>query len=105
MSVATKSGLLDQVFATLLAQEGNLRSAGIRHLSLFGSVARGEDATDSDVDLVAELVPEVGIDLFRMTAMERHLSELLGRGVDLIPEPVEKQRLQAKIERDRLRVV
>lgn len=104
MSAATKSGLLNHVFATLRAQEGDLRSAGIRHLSLFGSVARGEDAAGSDVDLAAELDPDAGIDLFRLTAMERHLSELLGRQVDLIPEPVEKQRLQAKIERDRLRV-
>ncbi len=104
MSTATKTGLIDHVFATLRAHEGDLRTSGINHLSLFGSVARGEEAAGSDVDLAAELDPDAGIDLFRLTALERHLSELLGRRVDLIPEPVEKQRLQATIDRDRQRV-
>ena len=41
------------------------------------------------------------IDLFSLTGLEQRLAELLGRPVDLLPEPVEKQRLQANIDRDR----
>jgi predicted nucleotidyltransferase len=44
-----------QVIAKLRSHETELRRAGILHLSLFGSVARGEDRPDSDIDLAAVL--------------------------------------------------
>jgi predicted nucleotidyltransferase len=34
-----------------------LRAAGVRHVSVFGSVARGEDTASSDVDLAVDLAP------------------------------------------------
>ncbi len=103
MSVDAKSGLADRVIAILQAHEAELRRAGICHISLFGSVARGEDDEQSDVDLVTELDPEARIGLFALGGLERRLEELVGRKVDLLPEPVEKQRLKANIERDRVR--
>jgi predicted nucleotidyltransferase len=69
---------------------------------VFGSVARGDAEAESDVDLAAELDPDAHMDLFRLTALERRITELLGRRVDLLPEPVETPRLQANIDRDRL---
>ena len=45
--------------------DGNRRvGAGVRHLSLFGSVARGDAEAGSDVDLAAELDPGAHIGLF-----------------------------------------
>ena len=99
----TMIGLAGQVIATLQAHEAELRQAGIRRLSLFGSVARGDAEAESDVDLAAEFDPAARMDLFRLAALERQLAELLGRPVDLLPEPVEKPRLRANIERDRVR--
>jgi predicted nucleotidyltransferase len=93
--------LADEVVATLRAHEAELRAAGIRRLSLFGSVARGDEGAGSDVDLAAELEPGARVDLFRLVALERRLSDMLGRSVDLIPEPVEAPRLLANIGRDR----
>jgi predicted nucleotidyltransferase len=89
------------VIAALRAHEAELRAAGIRHLSLFGSVARGDDRAGSDIDLAAEFDPAARMDLFRLAAVERRIAEILGRRVDLLPEPVEKPRLRASIERDR----
>jgi predicted nucleotidyltransferase len=103
MSTTTTTDLAEHVIATLRAHEAELRRAGIRRLSLFGSVARGEAEGDSDIDLAAELDPEAGIGLFGLGALERRLTELLGRKVDLLPEPVEKARLRASIDRDRRR--
>ena len=91
------------IIAALRAHEAELRQAGIRRLSVFGSAARGEAEADSDIDLAAELDPKARIGLFRLTALERRLSEILGRDVDLLPEPVENARLQSGIDRDRLR--
>ena len=103
MSTTTTTDLAEGVIATLRAHEAELRAAGITGLSVFGSVARGDAEAGSDVDLVAELDPAARIGLFALVALERRLAELLGRPVDLLPEPVEKQRLRAKIDRDRRR--
>jgi predicted nucleotidyltransferase len=103
MSTTTTTDLADHVIATLRAHEPELRQAGIRHLSLFGSVARGDAEADSDIDLAAELDPAARIGLFALGALERRLAQLVGRKVDLLPEPVEKPRLRANIDRDRRR--
>jgi predicted nucleotidyltransferase len=102
-STTTASDLAERVIATLRAHGPELRQAGIRRLSLFGSVARGDDGADSDVDLAAALAPEAGIGLFALGALEQRLAELVGRKVDLLPEPVEKLRLGDNIDRDRRR--
>ena len=91
----------ETIIATLRAHESELRAAGLNHVSLFGSVARGEADDDGDVDLAARLDPNTRIGLFALTGLERRLGELLHRPVDLVPEPVEQQRLQANIDRDR----
>jgi uncharacterized protein len=93
----------ERVIATLRAHEEELRQAGLRSLSLFGSLARGETEMDSDIDLAAEFDPTARIDLLRLSAVERRIAELLGSPVDLLPEPVEKRRLQDQINRDRRR--
>ena len=91
----------DDVIAILRAHELELRAAGIRRASLFGSVARGDAGPESDVDLAMELDREARIDLVRLIDLEERIGDLLGRKVDLLPEPVEKPRLRANIERDR----
>ncbi len=100
-TTTTTTDLAEHVLTVLRAHEAELRRAGILRLSLFGSVARGDAEASSDIDLAAELDPEAGIGLFALGALERRLAELLGRKVDLLPEPVEKPRLRANIERDR----
>jgi len=46
---------LNAVRLQLAAQEPELRRRGVRHLAVFGSVARGEDRSDRDVDLAVEI--------------------------------------------------
>ena len=91
------------IIAALRAHSTELHAAGIRHLSLFGSVARGDAGPESDIDLAAEIDPDAHLDLFGLIALERRLGEILGCKVDLVPEPVEKARLQKNIDRDRKR--
>ena len=56
----------------------------IGRLALFGSVLKGVDRPDSDVDLLVEFKPEANPSLFDMVTMEYELSTLLGgRRVDL----------------------
>ena len=55
---------------------------GFRRLSVFGSVARGEDRPDSDFDFLVE--PPEGADLFDLMHLEDAFSRILGRDVDLV---------------------
>lgn len=58
---------------------------GARRIRVFGSVARGEERADSDVDFLVEL-PR-GYDLFaQRLPLADSLAELLHRRVELIPE-------------------
>jgi uncharacterized protein len=58
------------------------RENRISRLALFGSVLRDDFSPDSDVDVLVEFEPgaRVGLGFFRI---ERELSEMLGRNVDL----------------------
>ncbi len=55
----------------------------IRKLSLFGSVLREDFRTESDVDVLVEFEPGQPAGLMSLVRMERELSELLGRKVDM----------------------
>ena len=92
-----------EVLSILRAHQPALRQAGITRLSLFGSVARNEAGPDSDIDLVAEFDPAAKMDLIRLVGLERELGQLLGREVQILPEPIRKERLRASVERDRIR--
>lgn len=102
VSNTTEIALAERVIATLRAHEADLRQVGIRRLSLFGSVARGDAEAESDVDLAVEFDPAARMDLVRLVALERRIGEALGRLVEILPEPVQNPRLRASLERDRL---
>lgn len=58
---------------------------GARRVRVFGSVARGEDRPDSDVDFLVDL-PR-GYDLFaQRLPLTEELAGLLGRRVEVVPE-------------------
>jgi predicted nucleotidyltransferase len=94
----------DRVIAALKAHEQELRSAGVLSVSLFGSVARGEEPAH-DVDVAVRLgegFSAPGLDYFRrLGEIEGRLSGILGCKVDIVEEPARKKRFQAEIDRDR----
>jgi predicted nucleotidyltransferase len=69
---------------------------GASHVRLFGSVARGEATPASDVDLLVDLDPGVG--LVGLAGLEREVSELLGCKVDVVPAANLKPGLSAAVE-------
>ena len=58
-------------------------SHGLTNLRVFGSVARGEETEDSDIDLLVDVKPGVG--LIGMARAQHEVEELLGTRVDLVP--------------------
>jgi len=59
------------------------RRNGVRRLMLFGSVLRDDFGPSSDVDVLVEFAPEAHVSLIDMARLERELTSLLGRQVDL----------------------
>ncbi len=59
------------------------RQWGIAELSVFGFVARGESAPDSDIDLLYVFEPDARIG-WNIVDLEEELSNLFGRKVDLV---------------------
>jgi predicted nucleotidyltransferase len=57
---------------------------GIVNIRIFGSVARGDDNLQSDVDLLVDL--EQGRTLFDLGGALIKLQDLLGRKVDIVTE-------------------
>jgi len=96
----------DEIINVLRAHESELKQAGVASLSLIGSIARGDDRPDSDVDVVVHLTEDArrgGFAYFgRLDRLRNRLEAILARHVDLIAEPIEKERLRREIEKDRV---
>ncbi len=71
---------------------------GMSNLQVFGSVARGDDGPESDLDLMVRL-PE-GAGLFAIGRFAEELEELLQVPVDVVPEGTLKQRMRSRVEPD-----
>jgi len=88
------------VIAKLREYEPELKAAGIMRLSLFGSVARGDESSESDVDLMAEFDPAKQFSLLEMVGMENRLADILGVRVDLTPARKLKDHIRQRATRE-----
>ena len=93
----------EHVIGTLRGHELELRAAGITRLSLFGSTARGDYRPDSDVDLLAAFDDTRRISLLAVVGIERRISRMLGRAVELIEEGTLKPRVRKNVEAEVVR--
>lgn len=91
--------LLEQLHERRDAINAACRQFGARRIRVFGSVARGDDRPDSDVDFLVDF-PH-GYDLFtqRMPLQER-LAEITGRHPDVVPEHELNKHIRAAVLRE-----
>ena len=75
---------VDELKQTLQAQKPYLAEKyGVTEIGIFGSYVRGEQRSDSDLDILIELERPPRISLIGLIELELYLSELLGIKVDL----------------------
>ena len=87
---------LEEILAALREQHAILsRCYPIQRLALFGSWARGDAREDSDVDILVEVAPSIGL---RFVDLGDQLEEALGRRVDLVSRRAIKPAYWKKIE-------
>lgn len=96
----------DRLLQRIRSAERDLRDRGVEGLSLFGSVARGEETPDSDIDVAVRLnkrLADSGLAWFAaMDEVRRRLETIAGCTVDLVAEPTQRAALQSSIDKDRL---
>lgn len=71
---------------------------GVANLRVFGSVARGEDRADSDLDLLADI--PAGMGLLGLGRVTEDLEAVVGARVDLVPAGQLKAGVRQRAERD-----
>jgi len=75
-----------------------LQEYDVEKASLFGSIVRGEDSPDSDIDVLVEFSGEKS--LMDLAGLRIDLEELLGRKVDVLTfeslHPLLKNRILAE---------
>jgi predicted nucleotidyltransferase len=86
----------ERILHILREHAAELKADGLIHLRLFGSVARGEASTDSDVDLLADFDNSMPVTLVTVGRLENRLRDLLGARVDLSSPDWLKEHIRGK---------
>ena len=89
-----------RILRILRAHREDLEKIGVRHADIFGSVARGEERTDSDVDILVDLDPAVVRDLFAYSRVQRTLQDLIGLPVDIAQRGRLRDEMKADVAKD-----
>jgi uncharacterized protein len=90
----------EEVLKTLRRSEHTLRVRGVAHAALFGSIARGDNRPDSDIDILIEFDPNAHVTVFDYVGVKDFIASLFSQPVDVIDRDALKPHLRAPSERD-----
>ena len=88
--------------ATLRRHEAALRARGVLHAALFGSVARGDERSDSDIDVLVEIDPDAVRDVYSYVGLKDFVAGLFDGPVDVVDREALKPSLKAAATSDSL---
>jgi len=93
--------LKEKVLMLIKEHKQDLKKFHVKSLFLFGSVARGEEKQNSDIDILVAFKGQPTFDLYM--DLKFYLEDLLQRKVDLITESGLRPELRKYVEGDRIR--
>ena len=70
----------------------------MKYLGIFGSVSRGEQEDDSDIDIMVDF--EEGADLFDLTGLTLFLEEKFQQKVDIVPRKALREEIKESVLKD-----
>jgi uncharacterized protein len=89
-----------EIISKLKAEHQLLKNFHVEAVYIFGSHARGEAYTASDVDLLVDFEPTARVGIFEFLRLQRALSQKLGVSVDIVTRdalhPALKDRILAE---------
>ncbi len=69
---------------TLRRSAQALRDRGVTHAALFGSVARGDNRSNSDIDIMIEIDPDARMTVFEYVDLKDYIAALFDEPVDVV---------------------
>jgi predicted nucleotidyltransferase len=93
----------DETVAIIQENRKILKDHHVKSIYLFGSIVRGEDKPGSDIDIMVEFQPDARVGLFGMARLQRQLSVILSRSVDLTTRDALPRALRDRITREAVR--
>jgi predicted nucleotidyltransferase len=90
----------DEIIERLKEREAELRAQGVAHAALFGSIARGDDLPESDIDILVDLDPEIVVTVFDYAGVKDFIAGMFDRRVDVVSRESLKPRLRPKATAD-----
>ena len=88
------------ILAKLRENRAALEARGVRHAALFGSRARGEAGPDSDIDIMVEIAPDAGVDLFEYVGIVQYIEEMFPVRVNVANRRGLKPIVRPNVERE-----
>jgi predicted nucleotidyltransferase len=73
-----------EALETLRRSEVDLRARGVRRAAVFGSVARGDNRAESDVDVMVEIDPEAHLTVYDYADLKDYIASLFDGPVDVV---------------------
>ena len=88
--------MLEEIQKTIVAAKDEIRQQYKAEVKgIFGSYARGDFHTDSDLDLLVDL--DAGADLLDLVGLQHFLEDKLGCKVDVVPRELLREELRASV--------
>jgi hypothetical protein len=84
----------------LATMQRSLAKAGVAHLAVFGSRARGSAKPESDLDVLIEMLPDRKFSLFDLVGVEQTLSAATGLRTNAIMKRSLDEKFKDRIESD-----
>ena len=82
----------EQILEMLTSRPEIKQRFAVKNFYLFGSIGRGAERENSDVDILVEFEPDARMTLFQFTRLQRELGQLLNCRVDLAtPDSLHKE--------------
>ena len=94
MSGKTREEILNLLVQNKLELENRFK---VRRLALFGSYARGDQRPDSDVDILVDIDPSIGLEF---VTLAEQIEQLLGLPIELVSLRAIKPNKLAYIEQE-----
>lgn len=89
-----------QIIDRLRENERSLRARGVAHAALFGSRARGDEQTDSDIDIMIDIEPSRAMGVFEYVGIVHSIEDMFPLRVDVADRMQMKPHVRPSAERE-----